>query len=108
MSTNAILAAERIARERMSDSLLDLAQTAEHLLEVAQRSGNERFDAARDALERRVDFVKMEFTDLEAGAGLQAKRAVRVTAHAMRDHPYATMGIAIGAGVLIGMLIARR
>jgi ElaB/YqjD/DUF883 family membrane-anchored ribosome-binding protein len=108
MSANNILTTERLARQRVSGSLRDLAGAAEHLLMVAQRSGNERFDAARDALERQVDFVKTEFTDLEAGAEFQAKRAVRWTAHAMRDHPYAAAGIAVGAGVLIGVLIARR
>ena len=38
----------------------------------------------------------------------QAKEAAKKTDEAIRSHPYESIGIAFGVGILIGVLIGRR
>lgn len=108
MEVTAIANTERVEREHMADSLKELTGTVEHLLKFAKRDGSEQFNAARDQLEHKLVLLKREFVDLEAGAAYQARRAVRVVDRGMHDHPYAAMGIAIGTGLLLGLLASRR
>ena len=38
----------------------------------------------------------------------QARAGVRATDHAIREHPYESIGIAFGVGMLLGVLINRK
>jgi ElaB/YqjD/DUF883 family membrane-anchored ribosome-binding protein len=96
------------ARERLAQSLKHMVDEADHLLAKAERTGSEQFLAAREKFETQLRHAKDELSRLEASALDNAKRAAAATDHAVRDHPYAAMGIAAGAGLLIGMLISRR
>ena len=96
------------ARERLAQSLKHMVAEADHLLAKAERTGSEQFVAAREKFEVQLRHAKDELRRLEQSALDNAKRAARATDHAVHDHPYAAMGIAAGAGLLIGMLISRR
>ena len=100
--------AETSARERLAQSLKHMVDEADQLLSKAERSGSEQFNAARAKFETQLQHAKEELRHLELSAIDSAKRAARVTDHAVHEHPYAAMGIAAGAGLLIGMLISRR
>ncbi len=54
--------------------------------------------------ERLMDDFKDVFQSVEQKALERAKAADKV----VRDHPYQTIGIALGLGVLIGVLVQRR
>jgi len=64
----------------------------------------ERGQAARERLASALDSAK------ETGRKLQdrAVAGAKVTDRAIREHPYQTIGIAFGLGVLIGVLVARK
>lgn len=96
------------ARERLAASLKQMVDEADNLLAKAERTGTEQFQAAREKFEAQLRRAKDELWHLEATAVENAKRAARATDHAVHEHPYAAMGIAAGAGLLIGMLISRR
>lgn len=104
----ASLTSEHPHRDRLARSLQHIVDEAEQMLKSAQRSGNEQFNAARDKFEVQLRHAKAELKDLQEGAVHNAKRAARVTDEAVHQHPYASMGIAVGVGLLIGMLISRR
>jgi len=95
-------------RERLTNSLQQMVDEADHLLKNAQRTGSEQFNSARDKFEQQLRHAKDELRRLEEAAVDNAKRAARATDHAVHEHPYTAMGIAAGAGLLIGMLISRR
>lgn len=99
---------ETQARERLAQSLKHMVDEADHLLAKAERSGSEQFMAAREKFETQLAHAKDELRRLEISALENAKRAARATDHAVHEHPYTAMGIAAGAGLLIGMLITRR
>lgn len=96
------------ARDRLSNSLRHMVNDAEDLLHNAQQSGNEEFNAARVKFEARVHQARAELDTLTDSTIDNAKRAARATDHAVHEHPYTSMGLAAGVGVLMGMLISRR
>ncbi|MFZ2650453.1 MAG: DUF883 domain-containing protein [Burkholderiaceae bacterium] len=96
------------ARERLAESLKNMVDDADQLLAKAEHSGSEKFNAAREKFEAQLRRAKDELHRLEVSAIDNAKRAARATDQAVHEHPYAAMGIAAGAGLLIGMLITRR
>lgn len=101
-------AGEISARERLAQSLKHMVDEADQLLEKTQRTSSEQFSTARDKFESQLRHAKEEFRRLEQSALDNAKRAARATDHAVHEHPYVSMSIAAGAGLLIGMLISRR
>lgn len=107
MDTN-LTSTDTSARERLARSLKHMVDEADHLLAKAERTGSEQFLAAREKFETQLSHAKDELRRLEQSALDNAKRAARATDHAVHEHPYAAMGIAAGAGLLIGMLISRR
>ena len=57
-----------------------------------------------EGTERLVDDLKAVFQRAEEKAVERAKAADRV----IRDHPYQTIGLALGLGLLIGILARRK
>jgi ElaB/YqjD/DUF883 family membrane-anchored ribosome-binding protein len=108
MDTAQAKAAAEDATQRLASSLQNMVDEADHLLAHAQRTGNDQFNAARDKFEHQLRQAKNDLRDLQGNAVDSARRAARVTDHAVHDHPYAAMGIASGVGLLLGMLISRR
>jgi ElaB/YqjD/DUF883 family membrane-anchored ribosome-binding protein len=61
-------------------------------------------DLRKPATEKLVNDLKTMFQRAEQQAVERAKAADRI----VRDHPYQTIGVAFGLGVLIGILARRR
>lgn len=101
-------AADQTARDRLASDLKQLVDEADQLLQSAQRSGNGQFSATREKFEDQLRQARAQLDRLEQSAVDNARRAARATDLAVHEHPYSAMGIAAAAGVLIGMLIARR
>lgn len=100
--------ADRNARDRLANSLQLMVDEADHLLQSAQRTGTDQFNAARDKFESRLRLARAELAELQDSAGYKMKRAARSTDLAAHEHPYAAMGVGAGIGLLLGMLIASR
>lgn len=105
---DATVSTDNHARERLTENLKGMVDEADKLLAHAERTGTEQFKSAREKFEVQVRRAKDELRRLEHAAVDNAKRAAQATDHAVHEHPYAAMGIAAGAGLLIGMLISRR
>ncbi len=100
--------ADRSARDRLATSLQQIVDDADQLLKNAQRNGTEHFNVARDKFEARVRHARSELDALQGDAAYQARRAARVTDHAVHEHPYAAIGLTAAVALLVGLLIARR
>jgi ElaB/YqjD/DUF883 family membrane-anchored ribosome-binding protein len=95
-------------RNHLADRLSTFVTDAEHLLDTAQHKGSEQFAAARERIERQLRRARTDLDSLQDAAGYKLRRAARATDNAVHDHPYAALGLAVGLGVLIGALAARR
>lgn len=65
---------------------------------------NDRIEAARENLARAQERVSELYDDTREKVVAGAK----TTDKAIRRHPYESLGIAFGAGVLLGVLLRRR
>lgn len=94
-------------QETKEQLIEDLKLVAEDAEELIRATGGEVAEKTREIRER----LKAVLEDArEACARLedQAAAGVRATDRVIRDNPYASIGIALGAGFLIGCLLKRR
>jgi len=71
---------------------------------MESRTGESTAEARTATTERLVDELKSMIERAEEKALERAKAADKI----IRDHPYQTIGIAFGLGLLIGVLARRR
>ncbi|MFN0069002.1 MAG: YqjD family protein [Limisphaerales bacterium] len=97
-------AASDLARTRLADDVRILIHDAERLLEATAGDVSEKAKDLRARLRDAVDRAKLSAADLQA----QARAGARKVDEVVRAHPYESMGVAFGVGVLLGVLLNRR
>ena len=90
--------------ERLVTDLKTAAHDAEDLLKASAGEVSEKAREARARLTAALERAK------EACGCLQEKAVAgaKVTDKVIRDHPYQSIGIAFGIGILIGVLVTRK
>jgi ElaB/YqjD/DUF883 family membrane-anchored ribosome-binding protein len=95
-------------REDATDKLLrdlkEVVKDGEELLQAGASELSEKGRAARARLAAALDAAR------ETGRKLQEQTiaGARVTDRVIREHPYQSIGLAFGVGLLIGVLINRK
>jgi ElaB/YqjD/DUF883 family membrane-anchored ribosome-binding protein len=97
-----------VADDRVAQHLRTLADEADALLKATARAGDERYEASRERLRAEVAHLRSRLTELESAAEVHLKNAAHRSNEAVHAHPYAAMGVAAAAGLLLGTLLARR
>jgi ElaB/YqjD/DUF883 family membrane-anchored ribosome-binding protein len=90
--------------ERLVQDLKAVVRDGEELLRAGARDLSERSVAARARLTSALESAKATQRKLQAQAVSQARAADRV----VRDYPYHALGVAVGIGLLFGILAGRR
>jgi ElaB/YqjD/DUF883 family membrane-anchored ribosome-binding protein len=101
-------ASSAAAREQVMADLRALAHDSEVLLKATAGDVSEKAKEARARLTAALERTKATITDLEHQAVDKAKAAARRTDTMIRQHPYESIGIAFGIGLLIGVLVGRK
>ena len=96
----------RNALDRVLDDLRALMSDSETLLEATAGDASTAAQDARAKIREALKQAKETYEDLQERAVTSVRDAVETTDTAIRSHPYQSLGIALGAGFLIG-LIAR-
>ena len=96
------------SKQGLAQSLRHMIDEADQLLKSAAETGDEKFDAVRQAFVDQVRQMRLQLDELEETAIYKARRAAREADHAVHEHPYGAMGIAAAVGLLIGFLVASR
>ena len=91
-------------RQAISDDLGVLAQDARALMEATADIAGDKVSEAR----RRVAAALENGKEIYGRVREKAVDGVKATDKAVHEHPYQAIGIALGAGALIGFLIARQ
>jgi ElaB/YqjD/DUF883 family membrane-anchored ribosome-binding protein len=94
--------------EGLARSLRQIVEESEHFLKSAANSGDAKLDEVRGKVTAQLRQMRVQLDDLQDAALLKARHAARTTDLAAHNHPYAAMGIAAAAALLIGLLVARR
>jgi ElaB/YqjD/DUF883 family membrane-anchored ribosome-binding protein len=92
------------ANQELASDLKQVAHDAEALLKATAGETSEKVKEVRSRLTQALESAK------ETCARIQDKtvQAAKATDHAIREHPYESIGIAFGVGLLIGVLVGRR
>ena len=90
--------------ERLSTDLKRLVHDSEELLHDSADAIGEKALALRERLSKAVEAAKATCRNLEEKAIEGAKATDKV----IRAHPYESVGVAFGIGLLIGVLVARK
>ncbi len=90
--------------DKVIADLKTAARDAEELLTSTAGEAGERLSGVRARLATALESAKATCQRLEDGAIAGAKATDRV----IRDHPYESIGLAFGLGLLIGVLVGRR
>ena len=90
--------------ERLLQDLRAVVQDGEELLRAGAQDLSERGMAARERLAAALEVAKETRRKLEERAVAGAKATDRV----IREHPYQSIGIAFGVGLLLGLIANRR
>ena len=93
---------------RLSREVRDMVDDAEALLRHVVRDAGDGYDDARSRLERSLKKARAEIEGAEHAVLDNARRAKQATDVYVHEHPWQSMGIGAGVGLLLGMLISRR
>ncbi len=91
----------------ISDVKLVIADTEELLRATAGLTG-EKIADIRAKTQDRLAAAKIKMADAETAIVDKAKQAGRAADDYVHDNPWRSVGIAAGAGVIVGLLIGRR
>ena len=97
-----------MARQRVLLDLKTLARDAEDLLKVTAGDLSEKAKVARAHMAGALERAKSTCAELQELTIASAKAAAKGADTIIRDHPYESIGIAFGIGLLVGVLITRK
>jgi ElaB/YqjD/DUF883 family membrane-anchored ribosome-binding protein len=84
----------------------------EQLLKSIAATGGEKANAMRAGVEENLERARQRLRELEEAALEKTRALARASDEYVRDHPWESVGIAAGlaavAGIIVGVLLARR
>jgi ElaB/YqjD/DUF883 family membrane-anchored ribosome-binding protein len=97
-----------VSREKLVSDLKVVMADAEELLRITASQAGEKASAARERIQASLASAKLKLTDAERAMVDRTREYARVADTYVRDNPWAAVGIAAAAGVVLGLLISRR
>lgn len=98
----------RVAIDRIMGDLRMLARDAEDLLNATAGDASEKASAARARLSAALEKARGTCSELQEQGLTAAKAAARRADEVIRARPYESIGVAFGAGLLLGVLLNRK
>ena len=98
----------RLARKRVVADLLTLATDAEALLRATADDASEAVKDARARLRDTIENARRTCSHWKEQGLETLQDAAEKTDETIRSHPYESIGIALGIGLILGGLLRRR
>ncbi len=93
-----------VSREKVKEDLRALVRDAEELLKATTSDMSEKTKEVRSRLRDTLEKAKTTCLRLQDKTVAAAKATDKV----IREHPYESLGIAFGLGLLVGVLVTRK
>ena len=90
--------------EKLLQDLKEVVQDGEELLRAGAENLSEQGRAAREKLSAALEVARQTQRRLQE----RAIASARATDRWVREYPYQSLGVAFGAGLLLGVIIVRR
>jgi ElaB/YqjD/DUF883 family membrane-anchored ribosome-binding protein len=97
-----------VQRQAVMDNLKAVIANAEDLLRMSEGNGEEGTLELRTRIHERIRQAKSDLLRLQESALAKVKAAGNATDEFVHENPWKSAGIAAGAGLVIGLLLARR
>ena len=98
----------RVTRAKLMEDLRAVVADLEELLKATASQTGERITEARARAEESLKAVKAQLAEERAAVMARAKAAAKAADDHVRANPWMAVGIAVGVGVVLGILAARR
>ncbi|MGH7929085.1 MAG: DUF883 family protein [Candidatus Binatia bacterium] len=95
------------SREKLVGDFRTLIADTEELLKASANQAGEKFTAARQKIEQSLLEGKKSLADAEKLLVQKSKEAADIADDYVRENPWSAVGIAVSAGLLLGLLIRR-
>lgn len=95
-------------RDKLVADLRTVVSDAEQLLKLTADQVGEGTAGLRERLQERLALSKESLLDLQATAAEKAKAAGHAADDYVHEHPWKSVAIGAGVGLIVGMLIGRR
>lgn len=95
-------------RDKLLSDVKVVISDAEDLLKATASAAGEKVAAARERVQDSLHKAKVKLAEAEEVVIQRAKQTARVTDEYVHEHPWRSVGIAAGVGLIIGLLIGRR
>jgi ElaB/YqjD/DUF883 family membrane-anchored ribosome-binding protein len=95
---------DAVTRDKLVQDLKTVLRDAEDLIKATAGELGDKTKEARQRLTATVESARSSLTDLEN----RAVASARATDKLIREHPYPSIGVAVGLGLLLGLLVNRR
>ena len=92
------------ANEQLTSDLKSVVQDAEELMKATAGQAGGKVNEVRSRLAAALESAKATCHRLEE----KTIAAAKATDRTIREHPYESIGIAFGLGLLVGVLVARK
>lgn len=96
------------ARQQLLSDLKAVVADSEDLLEATAGAVDARATAARARIEETLRAARQKIETFDSEMLDRFNEATKATDEYVHEHPWGAVGIAAAAGLLIGVLIARR
>jgi len=97
-----------VVTDKLVADLKLVVADAEELLKITAGHAGETVAVAREKISESLQKAKRQLCEIEGMVVDKTHRAAKVTCDYVQDHPWHAVGIAAGAGLILGLLIGRR
>lgn len=99
---------EEVSTDKLLDDLKAVVNDAEELLKATAGQAGERMSEARARAEASVRAARKRMSALQDDVVAQTKEVADQADAYVRKNPWQAVGIAVAAGVIVGLMIGRR
>lgn len=97
-----------VTKEQLIDDFKVVVADAEALLKATANQGGDKVAEVRARAEESLRHMKARMEQMQAALIARTKAAAKATDAYVHENPWKAVGIAAGAGLVIGFLINRR
>ena len=97
-----------VQRDKLMNDLRLVIADAEELLRMTADQAGEGAVELRGRVQGRIQQARVELANLQEIAVAKVKAAGHATDEFVHENPWKSIGVAAGAGLVIGLLIGRR
>jgi len=107
MDTRVVNVESEVSKEKLMQDLRVVVADAEELLRATAGQAGEKVSAARERIQENLAAAKERLAAAQDAVVARTREAAKVTDEYVHENPWKAVGIAAGAGLIIGMLISR-